>query len=1166
MTTQDQVNQILATLGTDPEGVYANVRVRLDIIEARINNPNVPAPVTTNPFYIDGYGGVSISVGDGYPTEDRSNGSMYLRRDGAVTEGMYLRRSGVWELVASSSSSIHNNLSGLQGGETDGYYHLTSNQYTWLTDGYAVGYWEETKGGTGQITYTTGDILYSDGSNSLAKLGIGTANQILQISGGIPSWQDLSGTLVEAATGNVAGGTGALSDLTTGDYNTAFGYNSGDSITSQNNNTLIGFNAGKNIRDHGNTAVGYNAIGSGSGATIQWNTAVGYRALDYADGAATTRYCVAIGYNAGIDVSSGDNKILIGTESGTGNSGSGSICIGSYTGGSWFKEYSIALGAYARSLGIYSIAIGYSAQANEDYSMVIGYDTITSKGAYTATLGYPSLFLGKNAAEDITIYAYNADANLPYLKYNESTSKWVYSNDGTSESDIGSGGGGVSDHNALSNLQGGQADGYYHLTPTQHTWLTDGYTDGYWKETKGGTGQTTYTTGDILYADGSNSLNVLNIGTAGQALRVSGSIPSWQDLTGTLIEIATQNVGGGTNSLGSISAGNGNYNTAFGYNSGNAITTGDYNICIGAATNSLNTGSNNVILASQNGPAITYGTKNVLIGDEVAKNSNSLDSNVFVGYTVGAAAINNCLRNVYIGNYCAWRLSGNQNENIAIGTSTLSNSTSATISNCVAIGRSTLDSISGTTTDVVAIGEKAATSLTSGVDAVFIGYYSGQTYSGSGAISVGARSGATTNAVGVGYYGIASGSGSIAIGYYTTASHTQSLVIGYGSSGTPFVSKGDNTAALDYHSLYLGRDTAEDIIIYAHNADTNLPYLKYNESTSKWVYSNDGVSESDIGSGGGSSDHNTLSNLQGGETDGYYHLTPTQHTNVVSSFYTDWYDFTAARYSDGYFYVSTTLSNELTYLMRKGMPIRYGDSSDLSDGYYAVVNSVAGTTATYNGTATAGTVSSITLESDVTSAVVDQIIEITGGTGSGQTRRIVSLATYTATVDTNWSTTPDATSTYQTYPTAGIAGPPIATDHDGYFQYSNNSKISSMSLFLQSTYASASSTTLLNDIIGTDILWTSPVAHLVKFDVYNKTNDSGASKPNVNVTLNGNAVSTSNSNNGLEVSTTHNSTTTDINVSNYTIEFTEEIEVSTDAAGTNNDAEDLTVTLIFVIE
>ena len=44
-------------------------------------------------------------------------------------------------------------------------------------------------GGTGQSTYITGDILYSNGTNSLGKLNIGSANQVLTIVGGVPTWQ-----------------------------------------------------------------------------------------------------------------------------------------------------------------------------------------------------------------------------------------------------------------------------------------------------------------------------------------------------------------------------------------------------------------------------------------------------------------------------------------------------------------------------------------------------------------------------------------------------------------------------------------------------------------------------------------------------------------------------------------------------------------------------------------------------------------------------------------------------------------------------------------------------------------------------------------------------------------------------------------------------------------
>ena len=46
-------------------------------------------------------------------------------------------------------------------------------------------------------------------------------------------------------------------------------------------------------------------------------------------------------------------------------------------------------------------------------------------------------------------------------------------------------------------------------------------------ETSGGTNQTTYTTGDILYASASNTLSKLPIGSTGQLLTVTAGAPSW---------------------------------------------------------------------------------------------------------------------------------------------------------------------------------------------------------------------------------------------------------------------------------------------------------------------------------------------------------------------------------------------------------------------------------------------------------------------------------------------------------------------------------------------------------------------------------------------------------------------------------------------------------------
>jgi len=68
----------------------------------------------------------------------------------------------------------------------------------------------ETSGGTGQTTYTTGDLLYSDASDSLAKLGIGTSGQLLRVSaGGIPEWATVAGgglnNVVEDVTPQLGG-------------------------------------------------------------------------------------------------------------------------------------------------------------------------------------------------------------------------------------------------------------------------------------------------------------------------------------------------------------------------------------------------------------------------------------------------------------------------------------------------------------------------------------------------------------------------------------------------------------------------------------------------------------------------------------------------------------------------------------------------------------------------------------------------------------------------------------------------------------------------------------------------------------------------------------------------------------------------------------------------
>ena len=44
------------------------------------------------------------------------------------------------------------------------------------------------RGGTNLASYAVGDLLYASGATTLAKLAIGSAGQVLSVSGGLPAW------------------------------------------------------------------------------------------------------------------------------------------------------------------------------------------------------------------------------------------------------------------------------------------------------------------------------------------------------------------------------------------------------------------------------------------------------------------------------------------------------------------------------------------------------------------------------------------------------------------------------------------------------------------------------------------------------------------------------------------------------------------------------------------------------------------------------------------------------------------------------------------------------------------------------------------------------------------------------------------------------------------
>ena len=93
-----------------------------------------------------------------------------------------------WEAVAGTGTVTSVDMSGGTTGLTTSGGPVTSSGTITLAGTLAA-----VNGGTAQTTYATGDLLYASGANTLAKLGIGTAAQVLTVTSGVPAWGSAGG-------------------------------------------------------------------------------------------------------------------------------------------------------------------------------------------------------------------------------------------------------------------------------------------------------------------------------------------------------------------------------------------------------------------------------------------------------------------------------------------------------------------------------------------------------------------------------------------------------------------------------------------------------------------------------------------------------------------------------------------------------------------------------------------------------------------------------------------------------------------------------------------------------------------------------------------------------------------------------------------------------------
>ena len=158
-------------LGVTPSGIYPDVRTRLDILESRIQfgiSPLIPNDgYVKSPLIIWNVPqNIALTISDGYgaPTEDRLDGSLYMRGgDGYANNQFYVRLNGEWVPVQTEQFVASNDLMGYPLGEDGhlaqtviGFYNRPLNSAIEnvgsVEDGYHItwnnfgGYWEAQTG------------------------------------------------------------------------------------------------------------------------------------------------------------------------------------------------------------------------------------------------------------------------------------------------------------------------------------------------------------------------------------------------------------------------------------------------------------------------------------------------------------------------------------------------------------------------------------------------------------------------------------------------------------------------------------------------------------------------------------------------------------------------------------------------------------------------------------------------------------------------------------------------------------------------------------------------------------------------------------------------------------------------------------------------------------
>ena len=179
------------TAGTNSQGQGA-ITSDINVITSTPNNPSgvtLPTATVGRLVKVVNKGTNAIIV---YPVSGSSIDAL------SVNSGIQINANAVLYFDAASTTK----------------WYSSSNNATNLS--VAVGSASAQNGGTGQTSYTTGDILYAPGSYQLSKLNIGTTGAVLKVASGLPSWGSAWTSLGTITTTSLA--TQTLSGLSLTNY------------------------------------------------------------------------------------------------------------------------------------------------------------------------------------------------------------------------------------------------------------------------------------------------------------------------------------------------------------------------------------------------------------------------------------------------------------------------------------------------------------------------------------------------------------------------------------------------------------------------------------------------------------------------------------------------------------------------------------------------------------------------------------------------------------------------------------------------------------------------------------------------------------------------------------------------------------------------------------